>query len=464
MILSQCPWVFCTLKETPQQAESVSHQLLLRAGMIRFLSSGIYSFMPLGLKALRKVENIIRDEFNAYGVQEVLMPILQPSELWKKSGRWDIMGQEMLRVKNRQNHVFALAPTHEELVTQLIGQEIQSYKDLPAYVYQIQTKFRDEIRPRFGLVRCKEFLMKDAYSFHEDQSSLETTYQDTAKLYEKIFARCGLEVFSIKADSGMIGGKKSLEFVVLSESGEDSIADCSACSYKSAREYVDDSFLKSLPEISLNMDGLEDPQKKALIETKDCRTIEALSHFLKVSPSQFIKTLFYKADQDIVVILIKGDDQVNEFFLKKYLSVVEFRLAKDSEIESCYQTSVGFSGPCGLKNARIIADPNVLSIRNAVTGANQRDYHFINVNYDKKDYSVSEIIPLALVKDGYPCPSCHKNTLTLKQAMEVGHIFQLGQKYSQTLGAKYLDKQGKENYLTMGCYGIGIGRHLSAII
>ncbi|MBU0650567.1 proline--tRNA ligase [bacterium] len=454
MIWSKVKSLIPTLKEQPAEAEIVSHILMIRAGLIRKLSAGLYSYLPLCLKVIRNVEKIIREEMNAKNAQELLMPLLQPGEVWERSGRWHAMGKEMVRIKNRQERDFVLGPTHEEVITDLVSREISSYRDLPCNFYQIQAKVRDEIRPRFGVIRAKEFIMKDAYSFHADEESLNETFNDMYDAYTKIFQRCGIKVMSVEADTGMMGGSASIEFMALADSGEDLIASCS-CGYAANLEKA-----QSIKE-EIKFD--ENPEKIKEVDTPNARTIEEVSAFLKVEPYRMIKTLFYQVDEKPVCVLVRGDDSVNEVKLKNYLKAVELFLLDDETIEKITGAPVGFAGPVGLKNIRIIADKNVMDIVNGVTGANKKDKHIINVNL-KQDANIKEIIDLVLVKQGEICPKCKKDKLSITSGIELGHIFKLGKKYTLALGANFLDKSGKQQPMIMGCYGIGVSRMVAAII
>jgi prolyl-tRNA synthetase len=452
---SETHYLVPTLKETPHDAEVISHQLMLRAGLIRKLSSGLYIYLPLCVRVLRKVEAIVREEMDRAGSQELLMPVLQPAELWKKSGRWETMGPEMVRVQNRQEQDFVLGPTHEEVITDLVAKELHSYKNLPSHFYQIQTKVRDEIRPRFGVMRAKEFLMKDAYSFHANEASLDEVYQKMYRSYGTIFERCGLSTVAVQADSGAMGGSSSSEFMVLANSGEDLVVFCDACDYGANIESA--TFAVTLG------DSLEDLQDIKIVDTLGAKTIEEVSLFLKVPASKIIKTLFYVADDELVCVLLRGDHQISETKLKNVLAVMDLSLAPQHWIEAKLETHIGFAGPVGLKGVKCVADSQVLSIVNAVTGANQLGKHLQWVNFER-DFEVEQHGDLLLVEEGAMCSQCSKGHLSIKHGIEVGHIFKLGDKYAKSLGAKYLDQKGVEQVMLMGCYGIGITRTIAAII
>ncbi len=443
-----------TLREDPAEAEVVSHRLMLRAGMIRRLASGIYTYLPLGLRALRKVENIVREEMNAIGAQEVLLPLVQPAELWQETGRWEAYGKELLRFKDRKEHDFCLGPTHEEVITDLVRREVRSYRDLPLILYQIATKFRDEIRPRFGIMRAREFLMKDAYSFDADEEGLSRTYEKFYQAYEKIFTRCGLRFRAVLADTGAIGGSESHEFMVLAETGEDRLAICEACGYAANVE---------LAEVKKSY-RYEDEKEKPLekVSTPGVKTVEEVSKFLGVPPSKLVKTLLYVADGEVVAVLIRGDYELNEVKLRNLLGASTLEMADAETVERVSQAPVGFAGPVGLKVSRLLADLSVRGLRNFVTGANAPDAHYVNVNYGR-DFPEPEFYDLREVEEGDPCPRCGR-PLSLTRGIEVGHIFKLGTKYSEAMRATFLDREGRQRPFIMGCYGIGIGRTVAAAI
>jgi len=445
-----------TYKEIPAEAEIVSHQLMLRAGLIRKLTSGIYTYLPAGLRAVRKVENIIREEMNRSGAIEVLMPAVQPAELWMESGRWDYYGRELLRFKDRHNREACMGPTHEEVITDLVRREIQSYKQLPINLYQIQTKFRDEIRPRFGIMRGREFIMKDAYSFDVDEAGADSSYQTMYDAYIRIFERCGLKFRGVEADTGSIGGSFSHEFMVLADSGEDQIANCTACAYAANLEKAEVKAPDEAP-------GLEPGDLPPLeeVKTPNQRTIEEVTAFLSVSPEQLIKTLIFLADGKPVAALVRGDHELNETKLKNFLGAEEVELADPQTIEEVTGAPVGFAGPVGIK-VKIFADQAVMVMKNFVTGGNAEDLHLRNVNLER-DFHVDRFSDLRVITDQDPCPRCGGEIL-FRRGIEVGHVFKLGTKYSKAMGAVYLDEHGKEQHIIMGCYGIGVGRTVAAAI
>jgi len=444
-----------TYKEIPSEAEVISHQLMLRAGMIRKLASGIYTFLPAGLKAIRKVENIVREEMNRSGAVEVLMPAVQPAEIWQESGRWDFYGKELLRFKDRHNHDCCLGPTHEEVITDLLRKEIRSYRQLPVNFYQIQTKFRDEIRPRFGVMRCKEFIMKDAYSFDVDPAGADKSYEIMYDAYTRIFQRCGLKFRAVEADSGSIGGSYSHEFMVLADTGEDEIVNCASCSYAANLEKAEVKAATPSKTASPSMQPLEK------VETPNVRTIDELTSFLSVPPAQIVKTLIFSSDGKAVAALIRGDHEVNEVKLKNLLGADELALADPSLVAEVTGAPMGFAGPVGLKT-RILADHAVRSMVDFITGGNREDLHFRNVNLER-DFSVDQFADLRLVMRGDRCPRC-EGELHFGRGIEVGHVFKLGTKYSKAMHAVFLDEQGEEKLFFMGCYGIGIARTVAAAI
>jgi prolyl-tRNA synthetase len=444
-----------TLREDPAEAEVVSHKLMVRAGMIRKLTSGIYSYLPFGLMALRKVENIIREEMNRAGALEIFMPGVQPGELWEESGRWEEYGRELLRFKDRHQRNYCLGPTHEEVVTDIIRREIRSYRDLPVNLYQIQQKFRDEIRPRFGIMRGREFGMKDAYSFDVDDNGAEQSYRSMYGAYTRIFERCGLRFSAVEADSGPIGGSYSHEFMVLADTGEDVIVTCPGCGYAANMEKAE---LPAAPGDAAAPEAAESPES---VYTPDCHTMSELADFLKMETRHMIKTLVYKTDDGPVLALVRGDHDVNEIKLKNLLSGGEVELADPALIEEVTGAPVGFAGPVGL-DIRILADYGVRPLPRAVVGANKADYHLINV-CPGRDFPSAEYHDLRLAQAGDACPRCGKG-LELTRGIEVGHVFKLGTKYSKSMNASFLDPDGKEQKIIMGCYGIGTGRTVAAAI
>jgi len=444
-----------TGREVPSDAEVISHQLMIRAGMIRKLTSGIYSYLPLGYRVIRKVEQIIREEMNKAGAQEVHLPMVQPVEIWQESGRWEHYGKELLRFRDRHEHEFCLGPTHEEVITDLVRNEIKTYRQLPRNLYQIQTKFRDEVRPRFGVMRCREFGMKDAYSFDADETGAEISYEKMFIAYNNIFRRCGLKFRSVEADSGSIGGKYSHEFMVIAESGEDAIVFCSKCRYAANLEKAEVAKPKQENTLPRDMAALE------LVHTPDVRTIEEVSAFLKVKPHDIVKTLIFNADGKPWAVLIRGDQEVNEIKVKNYLGASELELAGDDMIMEATGAPRGFAGAVNIKT-RVVADYSVMNMRNFVTGANKEDYHLKNVNIGR-DCTVEAFADLRVVEKNDLCPRCGGD-LQFARGIEVGHVFKLGTKYSKPLKATYLDKDGVEKTMIMGCYGIGIGRTVAACI
>lgn len=446
-----------TLKETPKEAEVISHILMLRASMIKKLASGIYTYLPLGLKALKKVEKIVREEMDRSGANEIFMPVLQPAELWTESGRWNVMGPELMRVEDRHEREFALGPTHEEVVTDLIRNDLTSYKALPINLYQIQTKFRDERRPRFGLMRGREFLMKDAYSFHSNAESLDKEFNNMRDTYERIFNRCGLKFRSVEADSGAIGGSGSREFHVLAESGEDEILYCDTCDYASNIE-------SATSKISV-YNYSEEILTPELVPTPNAGSIEEVSKFLNAPVEYTVKSMLYKdmGTDDIYMVLIRGDYEINEVKLKNAIDTVAVELLTEDEIKSNNLVK-GFIGPYMQenKNIKIIADKTVIDIKNQISGGNKADYHYININYGQ-DYKADIVADVRTAKMGEECPKCH-GKLHSARGIETGHIFKLGDKYSKAMNATFLDENGKSHHIIMGCYGIGVSRTLAAAI
>lgn len=442
-----------TLKEVPSEAETVSHQLLLRAGMIRKLAAGIYDYLPLGLRVLRKVEAIVREEMNRAGAQEVLLPAVQPAELWQESGRWQIYGKELLRLRDRHDRDYCFGPTHEEVITDLVRRDVHSYRQLPLNLYQIQTKFRDEIRPRFGLIRGREFIMKDGYSFDVDETAANLTYQAMYDAYSRIFRRCGLRFKSVEADSGPIGGSFSHEFMVLAETGEDVVVSCTACDYAANLEKAE---IVSPPVAAT---GPAAPLSK--VPTPAVRTVAEVAAFLKISPSQVLKTLLYETDGGTVAVLLRGDHEVNEVKLKNLLGVNELALAGEAVVRRVTGASLGFAGPLGLK-LPIYADQSLQGLGNLAAGANEDDHHYTGVNLDR-DVTVRQYADLRQITAADPCPRCGAG-LEFLRGIEVGHVFKLGYKYSQAMQATFLAANGQEQPMYMGCYGIGVSRIVAAAI
>jgi len=445
-----------TLREDPKDAEAVSHKLMLRAGLIRRLGSGAYSYLPFGLRALHNAAAIVREEMTRAGAQELLLPVLQPVELWKTTGRYELLGDVLIRFKDRTGKETALGPTHEEVVTDLM-KELKSHKQLPVTVYQIQTKFRDEPRPRFGVIRSKEFLMKDAYSFDADTEGLNRSYQTMYEAYRRIFARCGLTVIACEADPGIMGGDVSHEFMAPAESGEDHVVRCPGCGYAANLEAARCESTVHSPQ------SIEKPKPLEAVKTPGKHTVEQVSQFLKVPASKLIKTLLHDVgDDDHVAVLVRGDHEVNEAKLARFVGSPHLRLSSAQTIERITGAPLGFTGPVKLGGVRLLADHAVMAVVNGVTGANAADAHLINVN-PGRDFQPSEVADLRVVTKDDPCPMCGK-PLELITAIEVGHVFKLGTKYSQVLGAVFQDGSGALKPMIMGCYGIGINRILAAAV
>ena len=444
--------LLATLRDDPQEAEIVSHKLMVRAGLIRKLSGGLYTFMPLGLRALHKVSRIVREEMDRAGAQEILMPALQPAELWERSGRLATMGPGMFRLKDRAERLMALGPTHEEVVTELLAGEVSSYRQLPCTVYQIQTKFRDEIRPRFGLMRAKEFIMKDAYSFDTSLAAADASYQAMFDAYVRIFRRCGLDARPVEADTGDIGGKWSHEFMVLADSGEDGIVDCPACGYAANQERAERADVSAA-----------DPEcpPPAAVATPGARTIDDLTAFFGCPADRFIKTLIYLADGKPVAALIPGNRDLNEHKFKRLLNAKQLALADEATIESVTGAPVGFAGPVGLA-IPVYADRALRGAADRTVGANKADTHLTHVALER-DATVTAFDDLVVVGSGDACPHCGK-PLQLKRGIEVGHVFKLGTKYTESFQASYLTDKGQSELMVMGCYGIGVTRTLQAVI
>ena len=446
-----------TLREYPAEAELVSHKLMLKAGLIRKAAGGVYSYLPLGWRTIRKIEQIIREEMDAKGGQEIMMPIIQPAEYWKESGRWAVYGDEMMRMKDRHGREFCLGPTHEEMITTLIRSEVRSYKQLPLMLYQIQNKYRDEIRPRFGLMRSREFIMKDLYSFDADIDGMNISYQKMYDAYDRIFTRCGLKFRPVEADNGAIGGGHSHEFTVLAPSGESSIAYCESCDYAASDEKAE------LKVIHAQEEELKSLEK---VLTPNCHTIEMVKDYLNVPIEKTIKAVAFQDDDGrLILAFVRGDHEVNEI---KILNAVEgalhLHMAEESAITEAGGCA-GFMSPIGLKDGTIVVvDSTVMEMYNAVAGANEVDKHYINVT-PKRDFNSDKIIitDIRMVKEGDPCPHCGQ-PLKMTRGIEVGQVFTLGNKYSKSLNATFLDENGKEKFFEMGCYGIGVGRTMAAAI
>jgi len=450
-----------TLKEDPAEAEVISHKLMIRAGMIRKLAAGIYDYLPLGLKTLKKVENIVREEMNNAGAIELLMPFVLPAELWKESKRWDFYGKELLRFNDRAERDFCLGPTHEEIITDIVRKEIRSYKQLPITLYQIQTKFRDEIRPRFGVMRAREFIMKDAYSFDASDEAADKSYWSIYEAYNRIFERCGLKFRAVLADTGNIGGNFSHEFMVLAPTGEDIIMSSTECDYAANLE---------LAEIGVSDDetkkerSTEDLNPINEIKTPGMKTVEEVAEFLKDSTNNLIKTLIVQTDTGPVAALVRGDAELSLTKLRKVLGAEYAELSSTEVIQEVTGGPLGFSGPVGLKKKiKVVADKSVRNIKNAITGANKEDMHITGVN-PGRDFEADEYADIRVAKDGDPCPVSKNGKLVSTRGIEVGHVFKLGTKYSEAMKATFSDVDGKEKPFIMGCYGIGIGRTVAAAI
>ena len=444
-----------TLKESPADAEVVSHKLMVRAGMIRQLAAGIYSILPLGLRVLKKVEAIIREEMNQIGGQEVFLPSIQPAELWQESKRWNFYGKELLRIKDRHDREFCYGPTHEEVITDIVRKEIKSYRQLPTILYQIQTKFRDEVRPRFGIMRGREFTMKDAYSFHADEVDTQKTYGKMAKAYTNIFRRCGLEFKQVQADSGTIGGSFSHEFAVLADSGEDEIGFCETCGYASNIELAE---AQQAP-MTIPTKNLEELKET---HTPGKKTVEEVSSFLDLPCEQIVKTILLENENGLVAGLVRGDHEINPIKMKNMIGCEWLLPAAEKTITEKLKLPCGYIGPVGL-DIPIYADQELASLQNFVTGANKADTHFTGVQI-QRDLVIKKFGDLRRILAGDPCSRCDEGKYQIKRGIEVGHIFILGTKYSEAMKAVYLDSNGKENLMTMGCYGIGVGRTAAASV
>ncbi|WP_442599534.1 proline--tRNA ligase [Neobacillus sp. D3-1R] len=442
-----------TLREIPSDAEVKSHQLLLRAGFIRQNASGVYSYLPLAQKVLRKIENIVREEMNNAGAVELLMPALQQAEFWQESGRWYTYGPELMRLKDRHDREFALGATHEEVITSLVRDEVKSYKRLPLTLYQIQTKFRDEKRPRFGLLRGREFIMKDAYSFHSNPESLDDVYNKMYQAYSNVFSRCQLDFRAVIADSGAMGGKDTHEFMVLSEIGEDTIA------YSNSSDFA--ANIEMAPVQMIYEKSNEELKALEKVETINKKTIEEVASFLKTSANKCIKSLLFKADDQFILVLVRGDHEVNDIKLKNIYEASSVELASPEETKAVLGCEIGSLGPIGASNIVVIADHAVEAIVNGVCGANEEHFHYINVN-PNRDFQVSQYADLRFIQEGDPSPD-GKGQIVFAKGIEVGHVFKLGTRYSEAMNATYLDENGRTQPMIMGCYGIGVSRTLAAV-
>lgn len=451
-----------TLREFPSDAEVMSHKLLIKAGYIKKVANGIYNYMPLMRRVLTKIENIVREEMNSAGAQELLMPFVQPKELWEESGRWEIYGKELMRLKDRHDRDMCLGPTHEEVITSIAKDAIKSYKQLPVNLYQIQSKFRDEIRPRFGLLRGREFIMKDAYSFDLDESGLDKEYENMAKTYKKIFERCGLDTKMVQSDTGAIGGSMSHEFMVTVEtdSGESNVFYCNNCGYAANSDHA----FSILPEISTD-GGFK---KAEIIDTPNTKSIKKLCEFLKISPAIILKTLVYIADEKPVMVLIRGDKETEETKLKNALGVNELRIASAAEIQELmakkgFHAEAGFIGPVEIQDIWMIVDESIKNLKNFVVGCNQTDKHLVGANFGENVKIFDKFYDIRLAEKGEICTHCGAK-LEVTKGIEVGNIFKLGTKYSKSMNAVFTDIDGKEKPHVMGCYGIGISRTAAAAI
>ena len=445
-----------TLRNTPAEAEIASHQLMYRAGLIRKSAGGMYTYLPLAWRTIRKIEQIIREEMDAAGGQEILMPILQPSELWEESGRWGAYGAEMIRVKDRHDREFCMGPTHEEMITALVRDELRSYKQLPVLLYQIQDKFRDERRPRFGVMRSREFIMKDLYSFDKDVEGMNESYRKMSVAYTNIFTRCGLDFRAVEADSGAIGGGHSEEFTVLAPEGESRIACCDACSYAASDEKAALRPMDAPDEAVL-------PLEK--VATPGTHTIALLAEYLKIPVEKTIKAVAYQSEDDTLILaFLRGDHEVNEIKLANAVpGARELRMADEDAIRAVGGCP-GFMSPIGIaKGTHIVVDETAMRMHNAVSGANEADFHYMNVN-PKRDFGAVTVADIRLVEEGDACPVCEQGHLHIGRGIEAGQIFALGTKYSEAMGATFLDEAGKAQPLQMGCYGIGVGRTMAAAI
>ncbi len=445
--------LFSTQREVPAEAEAQSHVLLLKAGMIRRLATGVYALMPLGFRVFKKIENIIREEMDLAGAQELIMSALLPADYYQQSGRWEVFGTEMIKFHDRNGRDFCLGPTHEEIFAHVLRHELQSYKAMPKTIYQIQNKYRDERRPRFGMIRCREFVMKDAYSFDVDEAGLDISYKKMYDAYCKVFDRCGLDYVIVHADTGAMGGSGSQEFMIKSDIGDDTIAYCLSCGYAANAE------LAACPDAEPEDEAMAAVEK---VHTPNAGTIEELVSFFGKTPKNFVKTLLYIADGKTVAAMVRGDREINETKLKNYLGCINLELAGPAEVRRATGAQVGFAGPIGLDADRLIADKEVPCMRNFLVGANETDYHYSGVNYER-DFVTTDVCDIRMVETGDPCPKCGM-ALKLDKTIEVGHIFKLGTKYSVAMECLFLDQEAKQKPCVMGSYGIGLNRTMQAII
>jgi len=445
-----------TLRDNPSDAEVISHQLLARAGMIDKVAAGIYTYLPLGWRSIEKLQRIVREELNAAGAVELVMPSVAPAELWQESGRWQAYGKELLRIKDRHDREFVFGPTHEEVITDAVRRRVTSYRQLPTNLYQVTTKFRDEIRPRFGLMRGREFIMKDAYSFHASAESLDETYRAMERAYRRVFDRCKLSYTAVEADTGTIGGSESHEFMVLASTGEDAVAAC-ACGYGANVEKAITGPIAPPPAWPGPV-----PPKPEAVHTPGTTSVADVAAFLKLDPAHFVKTMIVETDKEFAVALVRGDDEVNEVKLKNVLDCTHLALASEAKIEQLTGGAMGFSGPVGLSGVRVVADPEVMRLAVAATGANRADHHLVGV-VPGRDFTPEIVADVRVARIGDPCPRCGA-PLDLKRGIEVGHIFKLGIKYSSKMACNYLDEKGQTHPMIMGCYGLGIGRTVAAAV
>ena len=442
-----------TLREVPAEAEVVSHQLMLRAGMIRKAAGGVYSYLPLAWRVLRKIEQIVREEMDAKGGQEIAMPIVQPAEIWQQTGRWDVYGDEMFRLKDRHSRDFCLGPTHEEMVTTLVKADVRSYRQLPLLVYQIQNKYRDEIRPRFGLMRGREFIMKDLYSFDRDTAGLDLSYKKMYDAYTCVFSRCGLTFRPVEADPGAIGGSGTHEFMVIADSGEAAIAYCEQCDYAANVEKAELLPVAWQAEAAEECRGIDTPRQK---------TIQEVAAFLNQPAERLVKSMAYMTEVGPVLALVRGDHEVNEIKLQNALNVLRLDIATENDIREVFKSVPGYIGPVGISGVKLIADGSVMNLMNAVCGANQPDRHLTGVQ-PGRDFKADLVTDLRMIKESDPCPRCGAPVKTAR-GIEVGQVFKLHTKYSKSLDATYLDEAGQEKLMVMGCYGIGVSRTMAAAI
>ncbi|MCX7695901.1 MAG: proline--tRNA ligase [Caloramator sp.] len=442
-----------TLREVPSEAEIVSHQLMLRAALMRKLASGVYNFLPLGLRVLRKIEEIVRQEMNREGAQEILCSALLPSELWKESKRWDVFGPEMFKLKDRNDREFCLGPTHEEIFTDIIRNEIKSYKDMPLNLYQIQTKYRDERRPRFGVMRSREFIMKDAYSFDTTWEGLDESFNKMHRAYNRIFRRCGLDFKAVEADTGAMGGTGSMEFMVKSDIGEAEVVFCTSCDYAAN--------IEKAPTFDVELEINEEYKDVKKVKTPNSRTIDELTKFFDTTPDKFAKTLIYRADDKVVAVMVRGDRDVNETKVINHLKCINLEMADEEIVKETTGANVGFAGPIGIKVDELLVDYEVKNAKNLIVGANETDYHIVNVNFGR-DFE-GTVGDFRNITNEDRCPKCG-GKITINRGIEVGHIFKLGTKYSEKMKATFIDEKGEERPIIMGCYGIGINRTMAAVI